>query len=302
MANSVTATDSNQAPLLSSAPPVMMVPMQANKPRNVRPVPGIKGLSIATIVLASLTFLLGVTAAAVKARMAFLGNPIWSSLLNISFLVMVILSAVSSFQLFVLIICAAFEDPHYHCQPLPDYEWSYYYHDGYCTPQWTRLLVDITIILCALTVGVLNVISFSMTIYGTFNCCYTCCQDSTSTAAYNTNTWIPFCDGNLQQTMMATPIQQHPNPYQYTRMIVTPAVGQPQPSNQNPQPVYIMQPTTNISPPQPQRYAVSNYQPAQPPPDPSSAITNQEVSPMNPPASATAPPAATKNEENLEKF
>ena len=82
MATSVTV---NQPPNSATSQPMqiyMMPGQQELKPaRTVRPVPGVRGLSIATIVVGGILFALGITAIALRANMSYIASPIWTSLL-----------------------------------------------------------------------------------------------------------------------------------------------------------------------------------------------------------------------------
>ncbi|XP_072027084.1 uncharacterized protein [Amphiura filiformis] len=270
------------------------MPVQEGQPnsRHIRPIPGINCLSYAIIIFAFGTSLLGTVAIVSKTRIAYLGDPIWTGVLNISFLLMTILSTIASIQLSVFSIFAITHEFNIQCFPYPGSSSSYYSSDvvntdTFCFPQWTRVFLDVAITVCACIVLILNIISFCLTTYGTCTCCRGCCNDASSpTTASNTGQWMQLRDEHVtQETATATsiPTQCH-NPVQPNSplfMVVTPN-GSPQSTNQIPQPVYIMQPATNINPPQPQVYVVSNYQQAQqsaqqPTHGLSSEVINQQI-------------------------
>ncbi|XP_072026293.1 uncharacterized protein [Amphiura filiformis] len=122
---------STEAPALFPVPGTApLIPAERN-PSSIRPIPGIKCLSIATIIVAIVLILLGGIAAGVKAWMSWMGDPILIGLfsvfacgilglnvhksrgkfcLNVSFLVMSILSAIASLQLIVVATLACSGD------------------------------------------------------------------------------------------------------------------------------------------------------------------------------------------------
>ncbi|XP_072026294.1 uncharacterized protein [Amphiura filiformis] len=299
---------STTAPIPASDPFLLpdtapMIPAERN-PSSVRPIPGIKCLSIATIVFAAGTIILGIAVAALKATWSYIGDPIWTGLLfmlpcgilgifvhkrvnlrlNILFVVMSILSSIASFQLFcVTTMVVTPRDARYDgysCEPFPD-DW-----ESYCTPALVRMfVVDIPISLCVLPVLVLNIISFSLTIYGTFPCCYNCFNTSPQMPVANTNPRLQVSGEYITQAMgthatlsQGTVYPILPNSHQY--MVVAPVRASHPSSNQIQQPVYIMQPATNINPSQPQH--LSNYQQPQPQPPQGafSGVINQQVPSM----------------------
>ena len=60
---------------------MMPVPHQLKPQRIVRPVPGVRCLSIATIVIGGILVLLGIAAIVLKANMSYIADPIWTGLL-----------------------------------------------------------------------------------------------------------------------------------------------------------------------------------------------------------------------------
>ncbi len=61
---------------------VYMMPVpQGGSTRVIRPVPGVKCLSITLVVLGGVLVILGIAAIVLKANASYVGNPIWTGLL-----------------------------------------------------------------------------------------------------------------------------------------------------------------------------------------------------------------------------
>ncbi|XP_072027096.1 uncharacterized protein [Amphiura filiformis] len=305
---------------------MMPVPQQGNTTRIVRPVPGVQCLSIATIVIGGVVVILGIVAIVLKAQSSYIANPIWTGLLflvttgilglfvhkkrhnlcmNIAFLVMSIISSIFAYQLMeCLWIFAAAEWP-WGCHPGPGL-----YYDG-CTPYGARVAVSVVIGFCALAALVLCIISCSVTLYGTFTCCYNCCKccrdgsQSTTMVQYSNHTGIvmtPVAGNGLQVMNMPQMMPQSvPGMQQQGQagskpmfIVATP----PQAYLQNSPPAYASAPETFI---------VASTQPVSNPAH-QSAPGNTQVT-GNQDNNATAPSVTTssggqvaKNPENWQKF
>ncbi|XP_072017585.1 uncharacterized protein [Amphiura filiformis] len=165
----------------------------------------IKCLSISLIVVGALLTIFGLIAIALKTHHSYYLNPVWTGLvlfvttgvlgtsaskrrngskMSIAFLVMSILSSVFAWQL-MLFMWMGSATEYQGCLPSNAFILNYN-HDICPTAAWSRSLVGIILGLLAFSGLVMLIVSGSLTIYVTCECC-SCCRE-----AENSNVTVQY--------------------------------------------------------------------------------------------------------------